>query len=47
MRYQNTKTGVIIDFNCEVSGEHWVKLDAPQIEQKVDETPKETKRKKK
>lgn len=48
MKYQNNVTGLIYNFNCEIKGEHWVKLDAPsEIAEEKKEEPKKTKRVKK
>lgn len=48
MKYQNTKTGVIFDSDCECTGPDWVILNpAPvAVEVEVEEKPKPKRNKK-
>ena len=46
MKYQNTKTGVIFDSDCECTGADWVILNPAPVAVEVEEKP-EPKRNKK
>ncbi len=43
MKYQNTKTGVIISTPCKISGDNWVKWVEPDIKEPENEEIKEEK----
>ncbi len=46
MKYQNTKTGVIFDSECECTGEDWVLLSPLPVKEEDKEKPKPKRTKK-
>lgn len=43
MKYQNTKTGFVLDTVCEIKGKDWVKLDPSLLIEKSEKAPRKRK----
>lgn len=42
MKYKNTKTGVVIDTPCKISGGDWIELEKQEFVDEINETPEKT-----